>query len=431
MLLYNPMKFLIKIYLLLCVNVVLFAQETHHCSFPKISLGELVKYTGRIAHVNFIGDESELDMDVVFISQKPRTGDQILDDVLDLLKEYNFETIKKNDSYLIRKKAEKTEVLQDEFDLYKLKYHPGEEILLHLKQMATSLGQHPADLALKKTLGTIQWVKASNTLLFTANTQVSERLKNLIQKIDTPIKQVYVEVLVLETDTKKGADFGVSWQSAPSAEIMKACKDALTNKFPHDIIGDVIVNGKKIFEELSTFIKAVESDSKTSIVLNQKILARENKVSRIFEGDTVPFAGSIIELTGTNQRTTSNIEYKDVGVLLELTPMISENGIVTLNIDEQITESHDHMIDNGTNLSGIKTSKTQMTTEAHIPDNHFLILSGMSRKVKTKRVTGVPILRSIPLLGRLFSSEKEVEQKKNLVIFVRPHIVKEKLAAGN
>ena len=419
------MKFLIKICLLFSAISPLYSQEQHLCSFPKISLSELVRYTGKIASVNFIGSEDELDMDVVFISQMPRTSDQILQDVLHLLDEYKFDVTRKDNSYHIKKKeiAELAIVLEKEFDLYKLKYHAGDEILTHLKEISTSLGDHPSDVELKKTLNTTQWVKASNTLFFSASKDTTIRLKALIEKIDTPLKQVYVEVLVLETDTKKGHDFGVSWQSAPSADILKACKSALTEGSATSIIGDAILNGKKIFSEISSFVKYLDSDTKTDIVLNQKILARENKPSRIFEGDNIPFAGSIVQLTGTNQRTTSNIEYKDVGVMLNLTPMISDNGIITLAIDQQITESHDYLIDNSTNLSGIKTSKTQMTTEAHIPDNHFLVLSGMSRKVKSKRITGVPILRSIPLLGRLFSSEKEVEQKKNLIIFVRPHIV--------
>jgi type II secretory pathway component GspD/PulD (secretin) len=234
---------------------------------------------------------------------------------------------------------------------------------------------------------------------------------------------VYVEVLVIETDVNKGHHFGVSWQNTPSKDILTACKNSLTGGINMGIVGDAIVNGKQIFTEISSFVQFVQSDTDTSIVLNQKILARENKLSTIFEGDSVPFAGSIIELHGNNQRTTSNIEYKDIGVMLNIIPMISDTGVITLSIDEKITESHDHLIDGSTNLSGIKTSKTQMTTEAHVPNNHFLVLSGMSRKVKTTKKSGVPLLRSIPWIGGLFSSEKEVELKKSLIIFVRPCIL--------
>jgi type II secretory pathway component GspD/PulD (secretin) len=248
-------------------------------------------------------------------------------------------------------------------------------------------------------------------------------MKNLIEKLDVPLKQVYVEVLVIETDINKGNEFGVAWRNAPSSDIISACKDSLSGGMNMDIIGNAIVNGKKIFNGLASFVKYIDTDTNTSIVLNQKILARENKLSTIFEGDNVPFAGSIIELSGTNERRTANIEYKDIGVSLSITPMISDSGIITLAIDEQITESHNHLIDTATNLSGIKTSKTQMTTEAHVPNDHFLVLSGMTRKVKTIRKTGPPILRSIPIIKSLFTSEKAVELKRSLVIFVRPHIV--------
>jgi type III secretion protein C len=359
-----------------------------------------------------------------------------LKDLFNLLKEYKLEAKKEGSAYIIRKlSVEKKPTLaleiEQEFDIYKLRYLSGEEIITYLKESASGLSTTvSSDVELKKCLATLQWVKSSNSLLFSASKDASIRMKNLIERLDVPLKQVYVEVLVLETDVNKGHDFGVSWQNAPSADILSACKNSLKGGLNNGIIGDAIINGKMIFNELSSFIKFVQNDIDTTIVLNQKILTRENKLSTIFEGDTVPFTGSVIELTGTNQRTTSNIEYKDIGVSLSIIPMVSDTGIITLSIDEKITESHDYLIDGGTNLSGIKTSKTQMTTEAHVPNDHYLVLSGMSRKVKTTRKIGVPVLEWIPLIGRLFSSEKEVELKKSLIIFVRPHIVENANSSG-
>ena len=422
------MKSLIPFFLLISHLSTIFGKEQYCCNFSKIHLGELIRYVGKIEQVNFIADEQILDFDVVFISNKRSDSDGILQDLFTLLSEYDLEAVKKGESYLIRKVAEKKALekveVEAEFDLYKLKYHSGEEILSYLKSSSGGLNEkNLSDEALIQTIRSLQWVKASNTLFFSATKQTALRLKELIEKLDTPPKQVYVEVLVIETDVNKGHHFGVSWQNTPSKDILTACKNSLTGGINMGIIGDAIVNGKQIFTEISSFVQFVQSDTDTSIVLNQKILARENKLSTIFEGDSVPFAGSIIELHGNNQRTTSNIEYKDIGVMLNIIPMISDTGIITLSIDEKITESHDHLIDGSTNLSGIKTSKTQMTTEAHVPNNHFLVLSGMSRKVKTTKKSGVPLLRSIPWIGGLFSSEKEVELKKSLIIFVRPCIL--------
>lgn len=430
------MNILVKFFLLLSLPFYLSSDKGHMCSFPKISLSELIRYTGKIAEVNFIADEKILDFDVAFISQKERSTDELLKDLFNLLKEYNLEAKKEGSAYIIRKlSVEKKPTLaleiEQEFDIYKLRYLSGEEIITYLKESASGLSSTvSSDVELKKCLATLQWVKSSNSLLFSASKDASIRMKNLIERLDVPLKQVYVEVLVLETDVNKGHDFGVSWQNAPSADILSACKNSLKGGLNNGIIGDAIINGKMIFNELSSFIKFVQNDIDTTIVLNQKILTRENKLSTIFEGDTVPFTGSVIELTGTNQRTTSNIEYKDIGVSLSIIPMVSDTGIITLSIDEKITESHDYLIDGGTNLSGIKTSKTQMTTEAHVPNDHYLVLSGMSRKVKTTRKIGVPVLEWIPLIGRLFSSEKEVELKKSLIIFVRPHIVENANSSG-
>ena len=424
------MKFILKQLLLFSLPLTfLLAEEKHVCSFPKISLVELLRYTGKIAQVNFIAEKELLDFDVVFISHHARTSKDLLKDLFSLLKEYDLEASYDGNSYVIKKidkeKAHlpvpSTEVT---FHTHKLRYHSGEEIMPLLKEATGALQMSlKSDALLKQAIHTIQWVKTSNSLFFSSDKTTKERLTALIEKLDIPLKQVYVEVLVIETDMNKEGDFGVSWQNAPSADIMNACKDSLSQGLRGGIIGDVIINGKKIFSELSSFVKYLNTTTKTSIVLNQKILARENKLSTIFEGDNIPFAGSVIELTGANERRTANIQYKDIGVSLSLVPMISDSGVITLTIDEQITETHDHLIDNSTNLSGIKTSKTQMTTEAHVPNDHFLALSGMTRKAKMRRKTGTPVLSSIPLLGRLFSYEKEIEVKKSLIIFVRPHIV--------
>jgi type III secretion protein C len=401
------------------------------CSFPKISLRELIRYTGKITGVNFIADEKLLDFDVVFISSSKSSPDEMMKDLFVLLKEYKLEAVKDGNSYIIRKMVEKEQEIKaskskEEFHFYKLQYHHGSEILSHITAARASLDEEvPFNADLKKTISSMQWVQSSNTLFYSATKEGAKQINALIQKFDTPLKQVYVEVLVIETDISKGHDFGVSWKDTPSKEILAACKESLTGNINIGVIGDAIVNGRQIFFNLTSFVKYLSSDTNTSIILNQKILAKENKLSTIFEGNNVPFAGSIVELTGTNQRTTSNIEYKDIGVTLNITPMIGANDIISLAIDEKITESHDHLIDGSTNLSGIKTSKTQMTTDVHVPNDHFLVLSGMSRKIKTVKKGGVPILKSIPILGHLFSYEKEVELKKSLIIFVRPHIVKE------
>ncbi|MCH9618179.1 MAG: Type 3 secretion system secretin [Chlamydiia bacterium] len=423
------MKFVMKFILLFLTTFSLYCEEGHLCSFPKISLVELLRYAGKSAKVNFIADEKILDFDVVFISQNNRSSKDLLDDLFKLLNEYDLEAIKDGDSYIIRKITTEEKAIKDApsanaFNVFKLRYHSGEEILPLLKESSFALNDLILeDALLKKAISTLQWVKTSNTLFYSSNEKTRVRMKNLIEKLDVPLKQVYVEVLVLETDINKGNEFGVAWRNAPSSDILSACKDSLAGGMNMDIIGNAIVNGKKVFNELASFVRYIDTDTKTSIVLNQKILARENKLSTIFEGDNVPFAGSIIELSGTNERRTANIEYKDIGVSLNITPMISDTGIITLTIDEQITESHNHLIDTTTNLSGIKTSKTQMTTEAHVPNDHFLILSGMTRKVKILKKTGPPILRSIPIIKSLFTSEKAVELKKSLVIFVRPHVV--------
>ena len=120
----------------------------------------------------------------------------------------------------------------------------------------------------------------------------------------------------------------------------------------------------------------------------------------------------------------SNIEYRDVGVSLSITPMLGEGDIITLDLDEEISQAmHDpHVSNDGVN--GIRTTKTNMVTHVHVPDKHFLVLSGMIRNVNAHHKAGLPCLGGMPVVGALFSKTKNHDEKRNVIIFVRPHIVR-------
>ena len=164
--------------------------------------------------------------------------------------------------------------------------------------------------------------------------------------------------------------------------------------------------------------------AESTIVLNQKIITQDNKNSTIFVGDNIPFTGSVIQTVGQSQQTTANIEYRDIGVSLSITPRLGEGDVITLSLNEEITESVDsEPMNNNTTVNGIRTTKTNMATHVHVPDKHFLVLSGMIRNSKAKHKAGIPCLGSLPLIGALFSKTKKLDEKRNIIIFVRPHII--------
>jgi type III secretion protein C len=455
------MKRILLIFLALFISI--FASENEHDSgivlnFPSITMNELVKFGAKVAAINFTGDPKLLDFEVSFISGKPVSKEKLIQIITQMLEEHDFEVKNQEGLFIIRKKNsdEKLEgnksfsKTDGKFQVVKLQYHQGNEILDALKQISNDFIQTGSgDDEMKASITSMQWIRSTNSLFFSGSEAAIEKVSKLIESLDVALKQVLIEILVVETSLKNSLDFGLEWSlhskfgkgsmgagnfsgsNFPDSVSHLGLSDSdskilppILRGFDLGIIGDIIFHKGKSFLSLGSLISALQIDGQSSIVLNQKIVTQENKHSKIFVGDNIPFAGSLVQTVGNGQQTTANVEYRDVGVSLGITPLLGDGDVITLEISEEITEATDHLIHKANQLSGIKTSKTNMSTSAHVPDGHFLILSGMTKSVKQKAVSGPPCLGGIPLIGNLFKKNEKNEDKKNLMIFVRPHIIR-------
>ncbi|MEX0962302.1 MAG: secretin N-terminal domain-containing protein [Simkaniaceae bacterium] len=436
-------------------------ESGHVINFRNVQIKEFVRFVSRVANVNFIFDDELLDFNVTLVSGKSTTPSDILVALSNLLHQHHL-TISEEDNYLIIQKMTENDKnrysnnrrqnhssalegfnslsSENEFHVHKLQYHEGDEILEALKQFSPS----STSTDLVQSIQSLQWIKTSNSLLFSGEPDTLARMTNLIKSLDKPYKQVFIEVLVIETDVRNSMDFGLQWGASqnfgnhltassgfsgaqngtPSLLNTLQNGGALTNGrgFDLSVIGDLIFHKGRSFLSLGALLSALQSDGDSTIVLNQKIIAQDNRNAKIFVGNNIPFAGSVIETIGASQQTTSNIEYRDVGVCLNIKPLLGENEIISLEISQEISDAL-RLPSHTNQVNGIETTKTEMLTKAHVPDKHFLVLSGMVRNNKINRVTGVPVLSKIPLIGALFRKTTQDDEKRNLIIFVRPQII--------
>lgn len=364
------------------------------------------------------------------------------------------------------------------FLIYKLKYHQGSEIEDALKKIALDLVKNQGDSGapsdLVQSIESVQWIQVTNSLIGTGKPHSLAKLKNLIENIDTPLPQIFIEVLVIETDITHALDFGLRWgtqgnylnklgystgafpqfdqgsgtdplnsfnstlQSINATTTPTGSAIPFSTGFGLGVIGDLIYHKGQSYTALGSLIDALRQDGDTTIILSQKVIAQDNKPASIFVGDNIPFTGSTVQNAGTNATVFSaNLEYKDIGVSLNLTPRVGDDNLITINIDQEITEDlnlgqQSTAATSGTasagsisnpNVFGITTSKTSMQTQATIPDRHFLIFSGMMRNQKVKIRTGIPCLGGLPIIGAAFSRTNTQIVKKNVIIFVRPEII--------
>lgn len=463
------------------------SSEGHSINFDDVPVEEFIRFVSKISQVNFIFDKKDLQFNVSLTSGKSVDSKQVLKALLRVLR-VNGCYVKAEETgyFVIYKLAEGVAALTDEWEVgeqnaervlidgmaasvnkspaepysffvYKLKYHQGAEIQEAMKQVALDLKTHPdTPQKLLNAIQSVQWVKVTNSLLCSGEPETLTQLKALVDTLDTALKQVFIEVLVIETDVRKSLDFGLQWAagvknrsgfgagagsfpsavsgSSPFAETMQGINAGSTplglsqvpvgSGFDLGVIGDMILHKGRSFFSLGALISSLQADGESTIVLNQKIIAQDNKKSNIFVGENIPFTGSVVQTIGQSQQTTSNIEYRDIGVSLVITPMLGDDGVITLDLQEEISET---VSEPGGSMrpeaGGIRTTKTNMVTHVHVPDKHFLVLSGMVRNAKAKQKVGVPCLGGIPYIGSLFSKTSRENEKRNVVIFVRPHII--------
>lgn len=350
------------------------------------------------------------------------------------------------------------------FLVYKLQFHKGDEIQGALRSIGSDLlkSNSAVNASLLNAIHSIQWLQVTNSLLSSGDQETLTRLKELIKNLDVPLKQVFIEVLVIETTISNILNFGLNWggkvkfkddfagstgnfNSTPAASTgtpnlsnsitnVNATSFPLPQNIPFEqnfdlgVIGDIVFHKGRSFVSLGSLMQALQTDSETSIVMTPKIISQDNKTSSIFIGQNIPFVGSFVQNTQVNTLSTTNLEYRDIGMNLTITPVLGNADVVTLDIVLDNTAVPANAQGQNTNVSvggvqGITTSKTTLNTTVHVPNENFLVLSGMINTSKNRQKQGIPCLGGLPLIGAAFSALNTIDSKDNIVIFMRPHII--------
>ncbi len=466
--------------------------NTYTINFNDVPVVEFINFVSKISDANFIFNHKDLQFNITLASGKPVSSDHVVKALVQILRAHGLSIAREDGYHVIHKgvmeeyasapehaplrsyekvaeshpslPAHPEEQLQvaaspllqqsnPKFLVYKLQYHAGDEIEETIRRIAGDLAYKPETSSqYLAVLKSVQWIKSTNSLVCSGDPDSLAAVKQLIQSLDIQLKQVFIEVLVVETDAQKSLDFGLQWAAGGKYKdsVGMGTGNFSPNKqsnfpltfqsingtntptgpsqipmgggFDMGVIGDLIFHKGKSFLSLASLVSALQVDGDTSIVLNQKIITQDNKNSKIFVGDNIPFAGSVVTTIGASQQSTANIEYRDIGVNLSITPRLGDDDVITLELQEEITEAHP--TDINTQQGGIKTTKTNMMTNVHVPDKHFLVLSGMARNTRSNHKAGLPCLGGLPFIGAAFAKKQNVETKRNIIIFVRPHIIR-------
>ena len=279
--------------------------------------------------------------------------------------------------------------------------------------------------------GAIQADPATNALIITAPHNIYNNIRSVIDMLDVRRAQVFVEALIAEVTVGKDAAFGIQWQAgAPTGNGGLVAGG--TNFPPNTIFGvaasiaaktPVLGSGLNIGflrgQNLGALITAVQTDSNTNVLSKPNLMMLDNEEAKIIVGQNIPLIASTQNGTPGNPNPFQSIERKDVGLTLKIKPQISEGGTVKMVISQEVSD-----VDSVSNPSGIITNKRSLDTTVLVDNGQTLVLGGLISDRVVKGEFKVPLLGDIPILGWLFKYETRKSTKSNLMIFIRPTIVR-------
>jgi general secretion pathway protein D len=304
----------------------------------------------------------------------------------------------------------------------------------------TPTGAAPTQVSLPSggSAGYIQADAATNTLIITANEAQYRNLRSIIDQLDARRAQVYIEALIVEVDNSKLAELGVQWAAlGGNATIAGASTGFSTggNNLNSQIAAKAansapmaLGNGLNLglFSSqlgLGALVHALESDTKTNILSMPNIITLDNEEAKIIVGQNVPFI--------TGQYTTSasagsagvspfqTVERKDIGLTLRVKPQISEGGTVKMAIYQENSS-----ISPTTNSAGLITNKRSIDTNILVDDGQIIVLGGLIDDKASDTDDKVPGLGDLPLIGGLFKYRSRTREKTNLMVFLRPTVIR-------
>ncbi len=357
-----------------------------------------------------------------------------------------------------------------QFLIYRLQYRKSEEVAMALRAIATSLtgggqagGPQPgaavnpeisqSDLIV--TLNSLQPVDDNNTIVFTGTPASLDKVKSLINQIDIPVRQVFIEALVLETTLTNALQFSVEWAGRiqrrnfgsqlgfinPDAPPFISAFNSVQQSTPVQIIpppapGGLSAGalGRKIkfmghgFRSTGALVQALQSDQETHIVFNPKILTEHNIPAEVFVGQQTPIKGQSIANSTSGSPSAivaTNYNTVETGILLKVTPLISSRETVTLIIEQRVSRVDQQEVTNqgGTEAPPATVNESRTITRVHMPSDHFLVLSGLIQESQNIVSNRIPCLGSLPIIGNLFGAKTQSGGKRNLMIFIRPIII--------
>ena len=317
----------------------------------------------------------------------------------------------------------------------------------------SALSTQPAAAA---PASSIQAFPSTNSLIITATEPVYRSLRAVIDKLDVRRAQVLVEALILEVSVGKGSEFGVQFQgfqgiNRDGTQVIGgtnfSTSPQVSSNQGTNIIGLAqnltsigtglnlgIINGRITIPgtdieilNLNMLARALESDLGTNILATPNVLTLDNEEARLLVGQNVPFlTGSYTTSASVQTNPFQTVERKDIGLTLRVKPQITEAGTVKLTVFQELsTISRDTTVKS----TDLILNKRSLESTVLVDDGQIIVLGGLIQDDQAASIDKVPFFGDIPWIGSLFKYESRTRNKTNLMVFLRPFVMRDGDAA--
>ena len=280
-------------------------------------------------------------------------------------------------------------------------------------------------------------------LVVVTDEETARQISNVVANLDRPVPQVLIKVVFLEVTYRKGYDVGI--EGGVSKNINGSTKGTAVNAFGLsglnsaatgsvvNVFGQAISSfgnvppGAGLYQVLGSdfqaTLRAIAQAGKTEVLSRPSVLARNNQTATITVGQQIPLITNVRYDTFGNQ--INAVSYQAVGIILQVTPFITSNGMVEMTVAPEISNLSDKTVPISAGVSAPVINSRSAQTVVVVPDGQTVVIGGLMENNRTETDSKIPILGDIPLLGLAFKHKVKNDSKTELLIFLTPHIVKQ------
>lgn len=285
----------------------------------------------------------------------------------------------------------------------------------------TSSGASPASL----DVGEVEIIAdaENNALLIMASPTDYDKVFRAIEKLDVLPLQVLVEATIVEVTLEDELRYGLNWFFKTSHGSSQGVGTIGSGSFPSasELLGSASF---EVFKsgETRALLDILASDSRLNVISSPSLMVLDNHTAEIRVGDQVPIRTSATTNTASDDlNTTSTIQYRDTGVLLEVTPRVNSGGMVVLDITQEVNDVAGETT--SSNIDSPTIIQRRINTSVAVQSGETLVLGGLIKENKTNGGEGAPYLRHVPLVGWAFGSRGKSVSRTELVVMITPTAV--------